>query len=1179
MKLYIKAYCFRPVLFLIFITAGFGGPGNAFAQQRVNTDSLRLARQHILDSTRAEQQRKLDSARLSRQRITDSLKTERKRVADSFAAVRKYRESKHYKDSVASMRQNRLDSIKESRQKVFDSIRAERKRVTDSMVAARKKTTDSLRLIQKKRSDSLSAIRKYRESKRYKDSVALVRQIRLDSLRDARKAYNDSMVAARKKSLDSAAAVRKQYNDSVTASRKKFTDSLKAVRQVRADSLAKIRADREKLKKSQEKKSEEKMKLALELKIKKKREAWSNEKMLKKNWAFPRKFLQNTYTHYNYYFNTDKKMDEALENMQRINKEDYDSLLALFPFNPDRDSARLSADMDSIIQKASVGIQIHDPRTKWADDLYLLLGQAYYYKGNYSEAETAFRYIIAMNQRRKLEEQKKAAAKKKPVSKEVSVVSPDKKSALDFLKHKSVNNEAVLWLARTYTQANKENEAESILDLIESDKNLPDEIRGRLALEKAYLNLGRGNMNAASDNLRIVAEDQAMPTWVRTRAAYLNGQLLAQKGDHEAATRQFRMVVDFQPKIEMDFYARKNLAYSLIALGGNTEEAGEALSKMLKDGKYQPYYEQIYFTLGNLSAETNDPEKAIEYLQKSIESLKSTRKQKALSFASLGNVYYETGAYKNAKSAFDSALVYGRSMDAEPLIASAVKKGSVLGDVVTPLEIIHRQDSLLALAALSEKEQSSIVRRYLRTLQKQRDDSLFRSEGGDRSAAPAAASSNAEPGNNWYFASTALVQQGYNDFKRKWGNRPNVDNWRRISGMAAAQNNTASNRGAATDLSEEAETEDGDIPTEESLLAAIPNSEADRKKAREAIQKSYLSLADAYINKLDDLTRGKQALDTLERRFPDHPERAEVFYRRYQIALKQNRLHEAQALSEQLRNEFSQSRWAKDLAPAEHTEGLLASNIPVANYYDITYQMLQERQYNAVLERARSGQSQYQDSLYRNRFKIMEAIALAGSGKYEKADSLVTEFINTNPKDSLRSWADAVLNYIKSSKPVVPPKTENDSTSKGNILSSVTPPATSLPGEDNKNAAVAVPAVYTYKPSEEHYFIFYFKKMESKAMGIKAALNDFNTFNYGNQKLESSLDMMREDQGIIVVKPFPSASHAKIYINALKANKQMFKEYRPEEYSLLIISADNFKKLQADKNIIPYLNFYKSKYR
>src|SRR5690606_23204317 len=221
-------------------------------------------------------------------------------------------------------------------------------------------------------------------------------------------------------------------------------------------------------------------------------------------------------------------------------------------------------DMDSIIQKASLGIQIHDPRTKWADDLYLLLGQAYYYKGDYENAATAFRYIISINQQRKAQKQKQAARKgnRKALKEPIPIVEKESKSTLDFLKHKSVNNEAILWLARTYTEAHKEGEAESILDLLDSeDNNLSSgNNKGRLALEKAYLNLGKENYGEASKQLEIVSADKEIPSWLRMRAAYLNGQLLNRQGAYADAAVQFQNVIELKPEIEMDFYARKNLA-------------------------------------------------------------------------------------------------------------------------------------------------------------------------------------------------------------------------------------------------------------------------------------------------------------------------------------------------------------------------------------------------------------------------------------------------------------------------------------------------------------------------------------------------------------------------------------------------------------------------------------------
>jgi tetratricopeptide (TPR) repeat protein len=1181
----LKVFSYK-ILFFVFV--GFLGlfhGTEAFGQKKVNNDSLRIARQRVIDSTRLEQQHIQDSARSARLRLTDSISRGRKRVSDSLAVIKKYRESKHYKDSVATVRKLKADSIKTVRTAQFDSIRLARQKFNDSLTLARKQSIDALKAIQKRKTDSLNLVRSYRNSKRYKDSVEVARTIKTDSARTARKELNDKLVASRKKSMDSSAAIRKHFTDSVSVVRKKYTDSLAVVRKKKADSLAKAAENKERLAKSKENLKLEKLQLQLDLKVKKKREAWSNEKMLKKKWTPPRKFFQNTYTHYNYYFNADRKMDEALLNMQRMRKENYDSTIALFPFNPDRDSTVLASDMDSIIQKASVGIQIHDPRASWADDLYLLLGEAYYYKGNYSEAATAFQYIISSNQQEKLKKAKKNAAKRKPVDKtNPSILEEEKKSALDFLKHKSVNNEAILWLARTYTQSHREGDAESILDLLDSDEKMPDELKGRLALEKAYLNLSKGNTAEAANQLTTVADDKHIPGWLRERAAFLNGQLRYEQGDFAGAASSFQNVLDMKPKIEMDFYARKNLAYSQMEMGGSQESATASLKKILKDGKYLPYYEQVYYVLGRLAAGSNNYNDAVTYLKKSIASAKATKKQKAISFAALGNVYYGKGEYRAAKLAYDSATSFLRYAPNDSLVLTAERRAKVLDQVAGPTDIIHSQDSLLALAARSEKEQRSMVRQYILSLERRMDDSAFRAENNN---AVVSAPEDADPGmgggGNWYFSSPALLQAGAIEFKRKWGARPNVDNWRRISavGNNAGNNNNIDNDAVEITENASVEVDERGLPTEASLLALIPNTEEEKMIAHRKIQRAYIDLASAYIQQLEEYPRGLQTLDTLNRKYTNHQFQAEALYLKYKVALKQNKLEEAQELGNRLQKEFGTSKWAREVTPTQPVEGLLASNtVTVSNYYDETYDMMLQRQYGSVLQRVRQGQRDYQDPVYNNRFRIMEGIALAGSGNYDQADTVLSDFISKHPGDSLRYWAEAVLNHVKKNKPIPPPI---DTTGKsagintGSLLpldSALVPPnpASTIP------AVTPAPASYGYQPKDPHYVVFLFNKVESRTMGVKAALNDYNVFKYGNQNLATQMEVLQPDQGLIIVKSFQTMNHAKIYMNSVKGNAQVFREYKPSDYQVVLISENNLKKLVKDKDINPYLKFYKTNY-
>lgn len=1202
----------------IFVLFAFLIGINITYAQKINTDSLRQARMKAIEETRAAQKRSLDSAKASRQHVIDSMTSSRKRVTDSMASIRKYKESKKYQDSVVRARQGKLDSMREVRTTFSDSLRNIRQHTTDSITAIRKATTDSLRTVQKGRADSLGAIRKYRESKRYKDSVAVTRQNRLDSMTAVRKAYNDSAFAARKQITDEANAIRKASQDSATAVRTQYLDSLKAVRKQRTDSFAVAKEKRERLKKSNEKLKGDKMQLALELKIKKKHEAWNNEKMLKKQWNAPRKAIQNTFTRYNYYFNADKRMDEALENMLRMSKEGYDSLIALYPFDPDRDSATLAPDMDSIIQKASLGVQIHDPRTKWADDLYMLLGQAYYYKGNYENAIASFRYIISVDQQNKLKEQRerlKHGDKRKIDA--TSIVDKEEDEFLDFLKHRPVHNEAILWLARVYTEAHQESNANAILDLLANEKDLPERLKGRVAIEKAYVALGKNDYRNASPQLAIAANDKEIPDWLRIRAAYLNGQILFQQANYTEAANQFAKVVDLNPKLEMDFYARKNRAYSLMEQGGNQDEATASLKHMLKDGKYAPYYEQIYYVLGRLAANSGDIKYATDYLRKSLASPKSTKRQKAFAFASLGNLYYDAGDYESAKLSYDSAFQLERYAVQDSLVLKAAKRSTVLDKITKPMSVIRTQDSLLRMAGMTEKERQAVAKKYLRSLEQKKADSAFaaaNNAGKSEEAEPA----EITPVGNWYFSNPNQVSQGSTDFKRKWGNRQNVDNWRRSSGSVgggiAGGQGSSSNGTTAEEEEEEAATAGGGGLTESALLAVVPLTPQSQEEARKKIQRAYVDLGDGYINAIEDYPRATGALDTLDNRFVAHQHKAEVLYMRYQIALKQNKLPDAQRFSASLLQQFPESKWAKLIAPPEEepANSLLAS-IPVANYYDETYGLMMQRNYDAVLERAREGQKTYKNSAknaaYLKRFRIMEAIALAGSGNYTQADTLISAFISSNPTDSLKDWAETVMLYIKRNKPTPPPviKDTTAATSAGGITTANQPVKSdtlanraSLPVAkpvtnpvDTASANIAstpppvptgtvvddAPAAYTYNPKEEHYMIFYFPKSESRAMGVKAGISDFNVFKYGGQGLTTSLKMLRADQGVITVRKFTSAAAAKNYMSSLRSNALIFKEYKPSEYQMFPVSASNFLKMEADKDVPGYLKFYKANYK
>lgn len=1206
---------FRIISFIILVFLLFASPGSLLAQlpkknsadsakaarartdsvakarkketeNRINArknalDSIKNVRAHALDSATRARARKTDSLKDSREHKTDSLTRARKRVTDSTAAIKKYKESKKYRDSVTRSKNVKTKAVQDKRQARMDSIQQVRKRTTDSIALVRTTRTDSIKARQKTRTDSLTMVKKYKASKRYSDSVLLTRRHRMDSIKAIQKGYRDSIASVRKRSLDSAKKVRTHIMDSTKLVRTKIMDSIKAVRKSKTDSLAKKKEGKEKLAKVNEKKKLDALKLKIDLKQKKEREAWSNQTMLKKNWGPKRRLTQNSFTHYNYYFNANRKMDEAELNMRRVSKENYDSLIGLFPYDPNKDSALFAADMDSIIRKVSVGIQIHDPRIKWSNDMYLLLGQAFYYKGNYENAATAFRYIIASDQKSKNKKGKSGNSYTKSKS-APSIVEKKKKSKLAFLQHKSVHNDAILWLARTYNTAGQIENGESVLSLLEYDDNLPEELVGKLHVEKAFAYLKLRNYPEASRQLSEAITDDNLPEWLRLRIAFLNGQLQMNNGDYVAAAENFEEVLNHYPKIDMDFYARKMIAYNKLMAGQGIAEAMPPLKKLLTDGKYAGQYDQVYYVLGTLSVKANENEDAVAYFSKSTTTPKASKKQKSISFAALGDVYYATGRYAYAKSAYDSAAKYS-SGSKDKTIAAALQRSTGLKEVSGPANTIKEQDSLLALAELSHKEQVAAARRYLRDLEKRKQDSIFNAENAATATVTEAETDKPADGPGWYFSNPTLMSQGSSDFKRKWGNRPLTDNWRRsaaqpLSDMAKADNADGSD---AEEEEAVAKKENG-LPTENSLLAKIPNTQPQKEQAYKVQQKAYILLAKAYFDQLDDYKEAINTLDTLNKRLPKHTQKEEELYLRYRIAVKQNKLDLATQYSTELIKKFPQSQYVSILKPKQSESKPIDENTAeVAPFFDKTYALLMDHQYTEVLMRTEEGKRKFAHPTYRKRFEITEAMAYAGSGNYVVADSLASNFIKSNPADSLTEWAKAVSAYIKDMKnggkpswykegvtypkPVVASK---ETKAPAKAESATTPPSPAEP---------EIPKFFSYQADSEHYCILILPGLDSRTGNLKEEIKNFNTTKFAAANLELLIDMYSMSQSVVMVRKFANAAEAKIYLAEIN-NASALSKYKEGEVNTCIISANNYRKMFVDKSAETYKSFYTSNY-
>src|SRR5688572_26226768 len=117
-----------------------------------------------------------------------------------------------------------------------------------------------------------------------------------------------------------------------------------------------------------------------------------SEKSDQKKFTVPKRFIQNTVTHYNYFFNANNKLNEVLTRAKSEFRDDYAELLPFYNYTLDMTAAD-SIQLDSISYKAQTGIALHDLRNDWADNLYLLWGASYYFRQQFDSAQLMFQFI------------------------------------------------------------------------------------------------------------------------------------------------------------------------------------------------------------------------------------------------------------------------------------------------------------------------------------------------------------------------------------------------------------------------------------------------------------------------------------------------------------------------------------------------------------------------------------------------------------------------------------------------------------------------------------------------------------------------------------------------------------------------------------------------------------------
>ncbi len=583
-----------------------------------------------------------------------------------------------------------------------------------------------------------------------------------------------------------------------------------------------------------------------------------SEKSADKKFTIIRRFFQNTYTHYNYYYNANNLINEIISRAAAQQKDDYSELLPFYRWSLENTSK--SGDIDSILQKCTAGILLHDLRNDWIDNMYLIMGKAYYLRQDFDSAAMSFQFLnYAFSPKDKSGSDKTIGSNSDEESNAFSILSKEKKTPL--LRRPPSRNDGFIWQVRNYTDKGRYLDASSLISLLRNDPNFPDRLETPLAEVIAYLNYKQEAWDSAAVYLE-KSIPEAKDSDDRARRWFLTGQLYQLANMPDEAAEAYAKCTSLALDPVMEVYARLNSirlrkASSPEIIDQNLRE----LLQLARKDKFENYRDIIYYAAALFELERNGYEAAEGFLNKSLQSSMNNNIQKNKSFLLLGDVRYAQKKYGKAGPPYDSIQTENLKPDEKVLVET--RKPACL-EIFDAESIVSVQDSLLVLADMPEAERIALVKALSRKLKKERgikeEEPATGSTGGTGFKPDDPNANLFQPvGATWYFYEPSIRANGFNNFKERWGPRPNEDNWRRstalgmMSGKFTNIDDGNPDGGSIAIITEvSGEVYDSSDVSFDNLYSRIPISEANRMATNERIINALFRKAESLHNKIED---------------------------------------------------------------------------------------------------------------------------------------------------------------------------------------------------------------------------------------------------------------------------------------------------------------------------------------
>jgi hypothetical protein len=696
----------------------------------------------------------------------------------------------------------------------------------------------------------------------------------------------------------------------------------------------------------------------------------------------------------------------------------------------------------------------------------------------------------------------------------------------------------------------------------------------------------------------------------KARRYFLIAQLYATIKKTEQAYLFFEKSIANTTDPIMEAYAR---IQQIAGMGKGMNESKriedniQALLSLTEKEKYLNFKSVIFSSIATLELKRNNPNSAIEYLKKSNLNNQDDQNLKNNNFLKIATLAFEMKKYSLTKEYLDS-------VDESSVINKydILEKKSIINEIAKNIEIIQLEDSLQLLGKLSELDRINALSAILKNQKKEaateqkekstNNGSIQRNNLLDQTSG-ALFSADSQKG-EWYFNNPSLISQGKIEFKNRWGERPNVDNWRRSSTFNSIKNVTQN--GTESINENEIPLEDSSISTMETLLEKIPITPEKLLASNERRFSAFSELGDIFKNKLDDC---KESIYWNERLINEYSSISNLGQKYFDLSFcykKEGNKEKSTLYQNLLSSKFPESNlnlFLKDPLAMEKIEK--EKELKATNTYEEIYNLMISGKFDEALIKKKiadstygennwSPQLLYIESLYYIN-KRQDSIAIETLGKIitlypnsplsEKAQlfasviSRRSEIEKELKEKTIEKEQETVIDWIEDG-PLSRTKVSDikiDSMVKDKGIIKLAQPikidSTSLVSNKKK----ITDEKYSFDLNETQFALLILNDVDIIYTNeAKRAITNYNNRSFSNKNLVIQQEKI-DGKTILKISEFKNTLEAIDYIDIARklGPTEIFPWLPAQKYSFLLISPSNFKILTEENKIQPYLEFIK----